>query len=295
MHENLFDFIEKLPNPIPANAIPFYDWCNWTLITLPEIGLNSCQDVQSCITCQFIWSKLNSPDNSIIVNWCWLSVNPAFVDQNIHASINNCTLSIWAVNVDICGILNEFEFTFFDWTNSLAVSNTDIINLVGLNGMRFFITPWNNLNVGLPTWATDRQVLTWDAITWEAYWNNNQCCAQTMSFDTNTNILCLSWTNCVDLSSINTDNQTLSLVGNVLTISNGNSVDLWPIDNQTLSLNITATDYVISIDNGNSISIPRPAIEDCSDVQACMAGTIAGLQAQITQLAADIAFLMGQI
>jgi hypothetical protein len=53
------------------------------------------------------------------------------------------------------------------------------------------------------------QVLTRDAENNVAFWNNNQCCAQTLSFDTETNILSISGTNAVDLTSINTDNQEL--------------------------------------------------------------------------------------
>jgi hypothetical protein len=67
------------------------------------------------------------------------------------------------------------------------------------------------------------QVLTWDAINQVAYRENNQCCAQTLSFDTATNILSLSGTNAVDLTSINTDNQELAINGNILSITQLNS------------------------------------------------------------------------
>jgi hypothetical protein len=35
MIESIFDLINDLPNPIPANSVPYFDGCNWTLITMP--------------------------------------------------------------------------------------------------------------------------------------------------------------------------------------------------------------------------------------------------------------------
>lgn len=59
----------------------------------------------------------------------------------------------------------------------------------------------------------------------------------------------------VDIASIDTDEQTLDLLNNTLSISGGNAVDLSPYldntDNQTLSL----IDGVLSISGGNSVSL----------------------------------------
>jgi hypothetical protein len=63
------------------------------------------------------------------------------------------------------------------------------------------------------------------------------------------NLLTISGGNTVTLPS-SSDNQTLSIVGTTLTISNGNSVVI--PDAQTLSLNGTS----LSISNGNTVSIP---------------------------------------
>ena len=91
------------------------------------------------------------------------------------------------------------------------------------------------------------QVLTWDDEQEIAIWNNNQCCAQTLSFDTDNNVLCISGTNCVDLTSINTDNQELALAGNLLSItqlgSGPQAVDLTNVNEHTISL----TDNILSI------------------------------------------------
>ena len=106
--------------------------------------------------------------------------------------------------------------------------------------MRFYVTPANILNVGLPLNRQHMQVLTRDDVNKTAYRENNQCCAQTLSFDTATNILSISGTNAVDLTSINTDNQELLLAGNILSITQLNSgpqsVDLTNVNEHTLGL-----------------------------------------------------------
>lgn len=59
----------------------------------------------------------------------------------------------------------------------------------------------------------------------------------------------------IPLASLDTDDQTLSLINDTLAISEGNSVDLTPYvntDNQTLALNGS----ILSISGGNSVNIP---------------------------------------
>ncbi len=65
----------------------------------------------------------------------------------------------------------------------------------------------------------------------------------------------LKWngTNWAPANDVNTDNQTLTLTGNTLSISGGNSVTLpTGSDNQTLSL----SGSTLSISNGNSVTLP---------------------------------------
>jgi hypothetical protein len=56
-------------------------------------------------------------------------------------------------------------------------------------------------NQGAPIPGTRQhgQVLTWDAINGYSYWDNNQCCAQTLFLDEATETLHLSGTNSVRL------------------------------------------------------------------------------------------------
>ncbi len=55
---SLFDLIDEVPNPIPANTIPFYDGCNRTLIPIPN-GI-TCIDVQACIDAAYICSFITA-------------------------------------------------------------------------------------------------------------------------------------------------------------------------------------------------------------------------------------------
>ncbi|MCB9033296.1 MAG: hypothetical protein H6553_05625 [Chitinophagales bacterium] len=76
---------------------------------------------------------------------------------------------------------------------------------------------------------------------------------QTLSLSGNN--LSISGGNSVNLNSI--DNQILTLSGDNLTISNGNTANLSSIDNQTLSYNSVSGQ--LSIVNGNSVTIPSSA------------------------------------
>jgi hypothetical protein len=126
--------------------------------------------------------------------------------------------------------------------------------------MRFFFDndvaspTYQMLVVGLPTDAIvpdpsnqgapipgDRQhgqVLTWDANRGVAYWDNNQCCAQTLRLDETTGNLHISGTNSVWLGGLN--NQTLDINNNILCITqpSGGSqcVDLSETNNHSLEV-----------------------------------------------------------
>ncbi len=61
--------------------------------------------------------------------------------------------------------------------------------------------------------------------------------------------------NSVNLSGINTDNQTLGLSGATLSISNGNSVDLAGIDTDTDNQTLGLSGTTLSIANGNNVNL----------------------------------------
>jgi len=246
MIDNLFDLLDIVPESAVAGSIPYYDWCDWTTVVLPSSGLNTCTDVQNCIDNAFLLSILQV-DSSLSVSWWVLSVNETRVNSIIDVVRAAPNLTIGNTTVDLSDLLSAFSLTFNDWSNSFSVSNLDTVQVEWLDWMRFLATAPNRLQVGLPAWAAHMQVLTWDDDQQVAIWNNNQCCAQTLSFDTATNVLSISGTNSVDLTSINTDNQELELSGNILSITQLNSwpqaVDLTNVNEHTISL----TNNILSI------------------------------------------------
>lgn len=246
MIDSLLDLLDSYPNPLPEWSIPYYDWCNRVTVVLPESGISTCEDVQNCVTEEFVMSILNV-NESLTVAWWELAVDPTWINANITVNWTAPNLTVGWTTVDLSTLLWEFSITFDDWSNSFSATHESLISLEWLDGLRFLATAPNRLQVWLPTWAADMQVLTWDAENNVAYWNNNQCCAQTLSFDTVTNVLSISWTNAVDLTSINTDNQELQLDWNILSITQlwaaPQSVNLTNINEHT----ITLTNNILSI------------------------------------------------
>lgn len=299
--QSLEDFIAHC-GAIAPNSIPFYDGCNWIFIQMPSSGLNDCGDVQSCIDSSFIASLLSSSNNSILISVGWsLTINPLVLQGLINVTLVGTNLTVGSTTVDISTILTGWAFTINDGTSSTPINLGDILNIVGLDGLRFFVSANDEISIGLPTNRQNGQVLTWNADTWLAEWQNNQCCAQTLELDCETKILSISGANSIDLSCL--DNQTLSfdpLSWNI-TITGGNTINISWIntDEQTLSWTEDASFWYISISNGNTIDLPKPTIMDCQDVQDCMQPVIDNLNAtftaQVTTLQNQITALQAQI
>jgi len=241
---SIFDLIPNCPNPAPINVIPFFDGCNWSLIQIPTWV--TCEEVLACFTNNpdFIGTLLSSTNGSIIIHGHSIEINQAWINANLPVSlggVNWCELTVGTTTLDLCSIFSNVSYSFLDSAGMrMDIGNGDTVNLLGIDGMRFFITPANTITIGLPAARQHMQVLTRDEVNHVARWENNQCCAQTMSFDTATNIISLSGTNSIDLTSINTDNQELILAGNILSITQLNSgpqaVDLTNVNEHTLWL-----------------------------------------------------------
>ncbi len=254
MIDNLFDLLDIVPNPVPAGSIPYYDWCDWKTVVLPAAWMNTCVDVRACIDNAYILSILQV-DSSLSVSGGALHVNETWINSIIDVVRAAPNLTIGNTTVDLSDLLWAFSLTFNDGSNSFSVSHLDTVQVEWLDGMRFLATAPNRLQVGLPNWAAHMQVLTWDDDQQVAVWNNNQCCAQTLAFDTASNILSISGTNSVDLTSINTDNQELALTGNLLSItqlgSGPQAVDLTNVNEHTIQLagnvlSILWSDWVVN-------------------------------------------------
>lgn len=218
MIETLFDLIDNLPNPIPANAVPYFDGCGWTLITMPASV--QCEDLLECITCPFIMSFFSSPNGSIVFNNMGVcgafDVNPAWINTNIASTRTSPILTIGSTSHDLSDIFtnNVYRDILDGISPAWRINNQDVLQIAALDGLRFFIDmnptsptfehlvvglPLNSIvpdpnNQGAPIPGTRQhgQVLTWDAINGYAYRDNNQCCAQTLWLDEATETLHIS-------------------------------------------------------------------------------------------------------
>ena len=298
MIETIFDLIDNLPNPIPANSVPYFDGCNWTLIQMP--ASTACNDILDCIDCQFVTSFLSSPNNSIFVNaWgvCWaLEINPWFVNNALNSSWASPLLTIWNVTHDLSSIFtNNVFWSIYDWTMTFQVNNQDVLNIAWLDWLRFFVdgvAPNQQLVIWLPTeslipdpnnqWAPipgtrqHGQVLTWDAITGKAYWDNNQCCAQTLWLDEATETLHISWTNSVWLWVLN--NQQLGIDWNTLCISQPSGasqcISLSETNNHTLETYAgnPALHYFVGLLNSNWVLQNQVSLEHMNNQALSITG-----------------------
>lgn len=290
MIETIFDLIDSLPNPIPANSVPYFDGCNWTLIEMPASV--ACPDLLACIDCPFIMSFFSSPNGSIIFNdlgACGaMDVNPAWINTNIISTWVSPILTIGTTSHDLSDIFtSNVYWTIRDHISpGFQINNTDTLSIAGLDGLRFFMDmdptspTFQYLVVGLPTNAIvpdpsnqgapipgtrqHGQVLTWDAINGYAYWDNNQCCAQTLRLDESTETLHISGTNSVWLGVLN--NQQLSYTPNILCISQpgGGSqcIDISETNNHSLAVYPgTADHYYLDLLNFNGTILSHVSLE----------------------------------
>jgi hypothetical protein len=160
MIDSIFDLVDVLPNPIPANSVPYFDGCNWTLVEMPASV--ACEDLLACIDCPFIMSFFNSPNNSIIFNdggVCGaFDVNPTWINTNITSTRASPILTIGTTAHDLSTIFtNNVYRTINDGSVTHQVDNQAILNIAGLDGLRYFIdndplsATYQYMVVGLPT------------------------------------------------------------------------------------------------------------------------------------------------
>lgn len=255
----------------------------------------SCDDLLDCIDCPFIMSFFSSPNNSIIFNDLGVcgafDVNPNYINNIVNSTRTSPMLTIGTTTHDLSNIFtNNVYRTIADGSASYQVNNQSVLNIAGLDGLRFFIdgiAPNEQLVIGLPIeaivpdpnnqWAPipgtrqHGQVLTWNAIEGVAYWDNNQCCAQTLRLDEATETLHISGTNSVWLGVLN--NQTLNINNNILCISQpagaSQCVDLSETNNHTLEIYAgdPALHYFVGILNSNGVLQNQVSLEHMNNQQ----------------------------
>lgn len=177
---SLIDLIDNCPNQLEPNSIIVFDWCHWILQQIPD-GI-TCEDMLSCIDCEVLLDILHFTSGFIVnARACTIEVDGIFINNSVISTFD-CTsweLVIWTTTHNISCIADMFHITFMDGTNNYAVNNWDLIFVQGLDWLRFKVWP-NLLQVGLPTWGTNSQVLTWNSTTNTAYRANplDICCDQ---------------------------------------------------------------------------------------------------------------------
>lgn len=182
MRTSLEDLIATCPNELAANSIIVYDWCHWILQQIPEDPF-TCEELLACIDCAALLNIIHFGTGLLVdPNTCTVSVDPSFINDTVFSNFSCATgtplLTIGLSTWDLSCILNAFVFTFQDGVNTVWVHNMDLITIAGLDGMRFIVGGAHTLNVWLPTWGTNWQVLTRNGTTHVAYRANISalCC-----------------------------------------------------------------------------------------------------------------------
>lgn len=217
-----------------------------------------------------------------------MDVSTTWLNSNIVSTWSSPILTIGTTDHDLSTIFTgNVYWTLNDWITTHQIDNQWTLNVAGIDGMRLFIdwvAPNEQLVVWLPTESIvpdpgnqgapipgtrqHWQVLTWNAVEWVAYWDNNQCCAQTLWLDEATETLHISGTNSVWLGVLN--NQQISIDWNDLSISQPGgwvqTIDLSETNNHTLAVYPwTADHYMLDILNSNGVSQWMVSLEHMND------------------------------
>lgn len=205
--------------------------------------------------------------NTYVVNLSDLQDNTD--NQTITLSGNTLTISN-GNNVDLSSFLdNTDNQTLSLSTNTLSISGGNNVSLapysqtLSLASNNLSISGGNSVSLLPYLDNTDAQNLSLSGNTLNISSGTGVSLAsfantdnQALSYNTTTNVLSLTNGGTVDLTDLqdNTDAQNLSLSGNTLNISGGTGVSLASFantDNQTLSLNTNT----LAISGGNSVSL----------------------------------------
>ncbi len=166
---------------------------------------------------------------------------------------NGLTLSGAEFSIDSPTCANG-EVLTWDGTSFSCVSDAD--TLAGLSCASGQIAKWNGSGWVCATdedtdttYTASGTLLQLSGTTFsvrEGTLTNNMLC----TYSTTDGLVCNT-----DASNVGTDNQTLSLSGNTLAISGGNSVDLSQFMDNTDSQTLSLSNNNLSISNGNSVDL----------------------------------------
>lgn len=244
---NINDLLYNNNETIDERSIVYFDWCNWIHQPL-DTDIFTCKDVRDCIDSDFIMSLLNIWDwLSITTSEMWVDIS--WVDDEIIVSFDWEVLVIWNTEINITNFLDDLSITFNDWKNWFNTLWITEIYIEAMDGL-VFTNDWvDTLSIWLPTppaeyfldhnndWPSPqlpwdylpfnhRLVLTRDWVNHRAFWAVDQCCPHVLEF-VKGKLSADNKESFVDLLSINSDNQQLSLDINELSLSRWHWWSLW--------------------------------------------------------------------
>ena len=257
------DLLYNCPMDLEPRQIIQWDWCNWVVVDLP-VDVRSCEDVRGCIDNTHILDVL-IVDSSISIIWWKLLVNSTWINSVVDVVWTAPTLTIGDTSISLVDFLDEFTISFRDERfNSFSSAGIADISIDALDWLRF-ITDWvDALQIGLPIpdaeYYSDHNnttfpqlpgdflpfnynlVLTRDDVQHKAIWKQKQCCDASLDFIDGKLTIDL-WDTFVDIRSINTDNQELTLTGNELVLTRRHGGTWW--------VQIADPDSIVNLENVN--------------------------------------------
>jgi len=244
---NINDLLYNKNETILPRSIVYFDWCNWIHNELDE-NIFTCLDVRNCVDLIFLDSIFDTDDVSISMSDTILYIEESYINNIISVLWTSPVLTIWENEVNLSDCLWDLSMWFKDYKwgyfNTLWNYNIDLIWLDGLyiaietDAIYMWLPIPNNsyFSDHLNDWPAPWQ-LPWDYLPFNHRlvltrdWCNNrairaedQCCPHVLEF-VKWKLTADWWESRVDLKSINSDNQQLSLDSNELSLDRLNDTD----------------------------------------------------------------------
>ena len=181
----------------------------------------------------------------------WLSLEPNTDSQELSLSSDILSVSGGTNTIDLSGYLDNTDSQTLDLSdNNLSVSNGNSVDLSS------FLDNTDSQTLSLS--GTSLSIDNGNSVDLSTLQDGYEANTDNQELSILSDVLSISGgTKTINLSSYldNTDSQALDLSGNTLSVSNGNSVDLSSYLDNTDAQNITLSGTSLSIDNGNSVDL----------------------------------------
>lgn len=255
--------LNKNMSPVERSTVTF-DGCEWIHSEISE-DVMLLPDVKKCVDRSFIENIIEFDNISIGISEWKILVSEVFINEVINVSYNSWNLFVWSDSYNISNFLEPLSFTFKDtksnyfntfWNYNILVEWLDWLTMVCDSWNIYLLLPnpadiyfsdhLNDWPVPQLPWDylpfNHRLVLTRDWVNHRAFWAVDQCCPHVLEF-VKGKLSADNKESFVDLLSINSDNQQLSLDINELSLSRWHWGTLWE--------QITDPDSVVDLSNVN--------------------------------------------